>query len=55
MRLEQTCSCGAKLEIVWSEPRSEYDTQGKAEAKRSKAEIEAFRKQHTNCTREAAS
>jgi len=49
MRLVETCSCGASLELIWTEPSSEYSYGGKRESKRAVEELRAFRMAHSPC------
>lgn len=45
----ETCSCRASIEVIWTEPKSEYDRAARRESERAKAEIAAFRKAHKTC------
>ena len=49
MRLIETCTCGASIEVIWSEPDGQYDSKGKRESKRSEDELEMFRTAHRKC------
>ena len=49
MRVTETCSCGASIEVVWNEPKSSYDGAAVKESKRAKAEMADFRNRHSGC------
>ena len=46
MRVIETCSCGASIEVIWTAPNSEYSYGGKREEKDAKANLSAFREAH---------
>lgn len=50
MRLVETCSCGARLEVVWDEPKFTRAHSGEyRESERSRTELATFRKNHKQC------
>jgi hypothetical protein len=54
VRLVETCSCGASIEISWSEPKSSYNHEAARESERAKAEASTFRKLHKPCREKSA-
>lgn len=48
MRLIETCSCGASLEVIYTAPNSEYSFGQKREEADAKANVAAFRETHKN-------
>ena len=49
MRLIETCSCGASLEVIFSAPNSEYSYGEKREEKEAIKQVATFQRNHKNC------
>ena len=49
MRVVETCTCGASIEIAWTEPKSSYNHEALRESERAKQELSNFRKAHKPC------
>lgn len=49
MRLIETCSCGASLEVIYSAPNSQYSYGEKREEKEALKQMATFQESHRVC------